>query len=107
MQRKLLSKAIMAAGDNLNHQWKTPTELLINGYLNQDGRPLHCRRTLDQCLYYMLPSTEARDIDQVIYRWARRESEEAAQARPIIMVDQLWLWVLHDGNDSFIIGKGS
>jgi len=53
----------------------------------------------------MLPSTEARDIDQVIYRWAKRESDEAAQARPIIMVDQLWLWVLHDGKDSYISSK--
>lgn len=101
-QRKLLAKAITAAGDNLNHNWKDPTELLINGYLNLEGRPLHCRRTLDQFLYYMLPSTEARDIDQVVYRWAKRErKEDAACYRPIIMVDQLWLWVLHDGLSPF------
>jgi hypothetical protein len=98
-QRKSLTKAIIAAGDQQNHNWRTQTELLIKGYLSLAERPLHCRRTLDQYLYYMLPSTEARDIDQVVYRWAKREykDEEPAESRPIIMVDQLWLWVLHDG----------
>lgn len=114
---------------------------LIEAYLKCEGlRPLHCRRTLDQYCYYMLENTEARDRDQVVYKWARKQQErqkdrgkaldtqddgfvdewaESQSApndmnddpddtrpantifrpknRPVIMVDQLWLWVLPDG----------
>ncbi|KAK3381256.1 hypothetical protein B0H63DRAFT_475184 [Podospora didyma] len=120
---------------------------LIEAYL-QSEKPLHCRRTLDQYSYYMLESTESRDMDQVVYKWARNQQDKQKQAsiksagadlflneyggseegsrgipgvleanievvgadkdrshkvlrrpkhRPIIMVDQLWLWVLPDG----------
>lgn len=76
--------------------------MLIRGYLypEEGTKPLHTRRTLDQYSYYMLKSTERRDKDQVVYRWAQRERpakrpEDACT--PILMVDQLWLWVLPDG----------
>lgn len=45
---------------------------LIDAYLNSD-RPIHCRRTLDQYSYYMLETTEMRDLDQVVYKWARKQ----------------------------------
>lgn len=114
---------------------------LIEAYLKCEGlRPLHCRRTLDQYCYYMLENTEARDRDQVVYKWARKQAERQSDKRktlgtqnddfvggwaesqsalndmngslentrlantifkpknrPVIMVDQLWLWVLPDG----------
>ncbi|KAK3389994.1 hypothetical protein B0H63DRAFT_106267 [Podospora didyma] len=65
-------------------------------------RPLHYRRTLDQYSYYMLDSTERRDWDQVMYRWAKLKAVKARQTfepdeAPILMVDQLWMWVLPDG----------
>lgn len=70
---------------------------LLSGYLDSKRtKPVHCRRTLDQFLYYMLHSTEARDKTQVAYRWAKAPSV-CPKDRPILMVDQLWLWVLHDG----------
>ena len=74
--------------------------VLIRGYMfPEDGtRPLHCRRTLDQYSYYMLKSTERRDRDQVVYRWAKRQKRvKVPNQTPILMVDQLWLWVLPDG----------
>lgn len=42
-------------------------------------------------------------MDQVIYRWAKKWHENVpAKDRPILMVDQLWLWVLNDGRYSFV-----
>lgn len=101
---------------------------LINGYISpsDDTGPLHCRRTLDQYSYYMLETTERRDKDQVVYRWAEKQrkanqlreltSWETSQqgdstlslenlpsdstlrnSTPIVMIDQLWLWVLPNG----------
>jgi len=72
---------------------------LILGYLN-DKLPLHCRRTLHQFYYPMLKSTESRDKHQVASRWAKNHSNEKSNVDhyPIIMVDQLWLWVLHNGS---------
>ncbi|KAL2270175.1 hypothetical protein VTJ83DRAFT_2359 [Remersonia thermophila] len=62
------------------------------------SRPVHCRRTLDQFLYYMLDSTEVRDMSQVAYRWARDQINMIdPKDRPIIMVDQLWVWAFDDG----------
>jgi hypothetical protein len=67
---------------------------LIEGYISKSAnKPLHCRRTLDQYSYYMLETTDRRDEDQVVFRWAKERSQA-----PILMVDQLWLWVLPDGD---------
>ena len=72
--------------------------MLLKGYVGAT-KPLHCRRTLDQFSYYMLDSIESRDMDQVILRWGRKRLEKAGNVddAPVLMVDQLWLWVLHDG----------
>ncbi|KAH8648301.1 hypothetical protein BGZ60DRAFT_499681 [Tricladium varicosporioides] len=88
--------------------------------------PLHPRRTLDQFWYWPLPSTEARDRDQVVFRgtspvkkdvhhpacsgskcWYHMDcklnfgcpqcSEDVRKRPSVVMVDQLWLWIL-DGN---------
>lgn len=79
--------------------WKSAREArLLSGYLDSKRvKPAHCRRTLDQFSYYMLNSTEARDQSQVAYRWAKNVSTEAKN-RPIVMVDQLWLWAFQDGS---------
>ena len=75
--------------------------MLLKGYVGAT-KPLHCRRTLDQFSYYMLESTESRDMDQVLLRWGRKrlEKEGNADEAPVLMVDQLWLWVLHDGEST-------
>ena len=66
---------------------------LIRAYLNHD-QPLHIRRTLDQFYYYMLEDTARRDKVQVVDRWARRELND--QDPKVLMVDQLWLWIIND-----------
>ncbi|EMR72403.1 putative ankyrin repeat protein [Eutypa lata UCREL1] len=88
-------------------------ERLITKYLH--GRsPLHPRRTLDQSYYGSLKSTGTRDRDQVVYRATKptahncsenleRESgrcqvcqEDSKKVPRLIMVDQLWLWILDE-----------
>lgn len=70
---------------------------LITGYLaySKDHAipPLQLRRTLDQYFYTHLKDTSRRDSDQVVYRHTKLVLEPK-----IFMVDQLWLWILDDGN---------
>lgn len=87
-------------------------EKLISEYLHQNP-PLHTRRTLDQSYYGALKNTHARDRDQVVYRattplphecvkMGRREKacpecQDGIKKLPrLIMVDQLWLWILDE-----------
>ena len=82
--------------------------------------PMHCRRTLDQFGYPSLRRTDARDRDQVLYKYMldREQPMLAARSRPklkeelmndaeddeeetlsplaVLMVDTLWLWILAD-----------
>ncbi|KAK1759132.1 hypothetical protein QBC47DRAFT_397946 [Echria macrotheca] len=121
-ERKVMWRAIRRASKapdtRQSAQWEAKTHnaevdtSLIEAYLNSK-KPLHCRRTLDQYSYYMLETTESRDLDQVVYKWAQAENifkavvsdltkddnsqKDEARHRPIIMVDQLWLWILPDG----------
>ncbi|EXJ84037.1 hypothetical protein A1O3_04704 [Capronia epimyces CBS 606.96] len=75
------------------------------------GRPLHIRRTLDQSHYLMLEDTTKRDRDQVVLRRqqgrlgskvapvsdsADADAEDLKDKDPMVMVDQLWLWVIGD-----------
>ncbi|KAI2463165.1 hypothetical protein F4781DRAFT_440881 [Annulohypoxylon bovei var. microspora] len=75
------------------------TTLFIRAYFNCNESPLHCRRTLDQFRYYMLDDTEERDNNQVVFKWARkrdRQHPKNPDGYPLLMVDQLWLWILPD-----------
>ena len=83
--------------------------------------PLHVRRTLDQSHYFMLEDTTDRDQDQVVLRGARSSTKSLTpnapglekhasptkgiaseplysdkEEHPMVMVDQLWLWVIGD-----------
>jgi len=72
-------------------------DLLLKGYLKSalgDVPPLQARRTLDQYFYTHLGSTAKRDVDQVVLRYT---SKYAGVEPKIFMVDQLWLWLLDDG----------
>ena len=68
------------------------TDRVVCSYL-QAEYPLHPRRTLDQ-FYYNPLDTQQRDDDQVVYRYTRSISEPK-----MMMVDQLWLWLLNDGSE--------
>ena len=108
--RKKLSKHMK----DPSHPGSEETSLLLKAYFN-DSLPLHCRRTLDQFTYHMLEDTERRDTSQVIFRWASRERKRAEKTGallkkhfwrngqpvtredyPLLMIDQLWLWILED-----------
>lgn len=61
------------------------------------GRPwLLLRQTLDQFHYQNLESTESRDCDQVVEKYSRKRDWSEHEHR-VLMVDQLWLWILGDG----------
>jgi hypothetical protein len=55
-------------------------------------KPLHLRRTLDQFFYTNIRDTSDRDHDQVLSKYG--PEGDKVGFRPILMVDQLWLWVL-------------
>lgn len=75
-------------------------KLLVREYLPKSP-PLHIRRTLDQYYYYMLSDTGQRDSDQVVTRWARNYLK--IRDHNILMVDQLWLWVVAGDQDKGIL----
>lgn len=64
-----------------------PDVCLIQAYL-KDSKGLHVRRTLDQSHYSMLPSTEDRDVDQILIKHGKDKTSPK-----VVMVDQLWLWM--------------
>ena len=88
-------------------------EQLVYKYLYAKA-PLHPRRTLDQSYYGALKSTGARDRDQVVYRGTTPEPhdcprpkhckpcrDDSRKVSRLIMVDQLWLWILDESKCYF------
>lgn len=59
---------------------------------------LHIRRTLDQSYFLHLKDTSQRDRDQVVYRATKTQGNLAR----VVMVDQLWLWILDDRMFAFM-----
>lgn len=57
---------------------------------------LHIRRTLDQSHFLNLNDTSHRDQDQVVYRATRLAWHVPGNLTRVIMVDQLWIWILDD-----------
>lgn len=66
---------------------------LLRAYLNTPDHSLHIRRTLDQSFYHHI-NTEMRDNDQVIHRFQKEILEHGDETSKILMVDQLWMWVI-------------
>lgn len=69
---------------------------LIDDYLYSTP-PLHVRRTLDQYYYPAIINTADRDRDQVVMRTTQQKGSGGSldvHGRQMIMVDQLWLWIL-------------
>jgi ankyrin repeat protein len=78
------------------------SKLLFTG-LHGEARDYHQRRTLDQFFYRNI-TTDERDNDQVVYRYQKctaLSGEETTDPEcKIIMVDELWMWIV---NDEFIV----
>jgi hypothetical protein len=76
---------------------------ILDKYLQMDP-PLHPRRSLNQ---YRLWSSGKRDTDQVVYRETHsparsRFYERGLDESKLLMVDQLWLWIL-DGSKYLVV----
>ncbi|PBP25883.1 ankyrin repeat and protein kinase domain containing protein 1 [Diplocarpon rosae] len=73
----------------------TYDEMLIRAHLATSTVSLHVRRTLDQFFYHNI-DTKSRDQDQVVYRYQLKSKDqvESDLDPKIVMVDQLWMWVL-------------
>ncbi|KAJ2895339.1 hypothetical protein MKZ38_006689 [Zalerion maritima] len=77
--------------------FRDPERGIIHSYLENKDGPLHPRRTLDQFYHHLLDNTRRRDRDQVLSKWAWKETDiRKADDVPVVMVDQLWLWVVDD-----------
>jgi hypothetical protein len=63
---------------------------LLREYLHHES-PLHDRRSLSQAYYYNHSKTESLGDGQVIQRFTSADHPAAAK---MIVVDQLWLWVI-------------
>lgn len=70
-------------------------ERLLRDFVKEDP-PLHIRRTLDQYYFVTLDDTSQRDKDQVVYRGTLDQKRETKSQSRVVMVDQLWLWILDD-----------
>lgn len=85
---------------DLNIERAKMERVLAREYI--DGlKPLHPRRTLDQFYYSSLRNTSTRDSDQTISKWTGVGVElggrqSAHGSSRLIMVDQLWCWVLDE-----------
>jgi hypothetical protein len=76
-----------------------PDMLLMRHHLHSH-LPLHPRRTIDQSYYPGHEDTKTRDADQVVYRATKADGAINRNTR-VIMVDQLWLYIIDDSNKSF------
>ncbi|CAN8097527.1 unnamed protein product [Discula destructiva] len=80
----------------LRHGLMTPITRDSKGKVSEPA--LHVRRTLDQSYFLKMDDTSERDQDQVVYRATRRPwSQGMGNVTRVVMVDQLWLWIL-DGH---------
>lgn len=121
-KRKLLGEVLLQAAALMEAIDCRIEEKLIQEYLHKKP-PLHPRRTLDQSYYGALKDTGTRDRDQVVYRattpvghecqenidsddrWMKcKQCQEDSRKVPrLIMVDQLWLWILDESMSCILL----
>lgn len=75
--------------DHLSDEAKATYKIIRDE--NIRGSSFHPRRSLDQFFYSSLPETSSRDQDQVV---SKNTPKDARGGKKMIMVDQLWLWML-------------
>ncbi|RYP46241.1 hypothetical protein DL768_007508 [Monosporascus sp. mg162] len=91
----LLGKYLMAVAKVADEMDFEADERLLRKYVKADP-PLHIRRTLDQYYFVTLDDTSQRDKDQVVYRGTKAGHSLHTRNTRVVMVDQLWLWILDD-----------
>ncbi|KAI9646050.1 hypothetical protein NHQ30_005488 [Ciborinia camelliae] len=82
-----------------------PDVKLVHSHLHVQP-PFHPRRTLDQSYYFKLENTESRDRDQVVYRGTKERRKIHGSTR-VIMVDQLWMYILDESRSPFFLKQSS
>jgi len=111
LRRKTLGELLRYAAALSEAMDSHVDEQLVHEYVHSDP-PLHPRRTLDQSYYGALKNTHTRDRDQVVYRAttptphrcrkgpnrsACQDCKAEIKKTPrVIMVDQLWMWILDE-----------
>jgi len=70
-------------------------KLLLRAYLASFPTCLHIRRTLDQYFHKSI-DTKERDSDQVVYRWQTKKTKRPSENPHVLMIDQMWMWILGD-----------
>lgn len=60
-------------------------EVLIRAHLSRASSFLHVRRTLDQYYYHNI-ETRRRDCDQVVYRFQKKQHNEADEFDPKVFM---------------------
>lgn len=83
-----------------NIPWRTRYEDLIKAY-SEKGSIIHRSRSLDEFFYHSLSNMSERNADQVATRYLnegkRGRELENLNGWQILRVDQLWLWVIDEG----------
>nr|POF18693.1 isoform 2 of ankyrin-3 [Quercus suber] len=74
----------------------SPDEVLLRAHLNRFSPSLHMRRTLDQSFYHNLNTTLRDSFGQVVHRYQDKILKKGEAHQNVLMVDQLWMWVLND-----------
>lgn len=93
-ERRPLGKYLLQVAKIYDAMDIEPDVRMLRDHLHQDP-PLHSRRTLDQSYYWKLQNTDNRDEDQVVYR-ATIEGKSPLKTTRVVMVDQLWLYILDE-----------
>lgn len=93
-ERSLLGEYLLQTAKVYDAMDIEPDVRILRDHLHKDP-PLHARRTLDQSYYWKLQDTDGRDEDQVVYR-ETKSGKSILRTSRVIMVDQLWLYVLDD-----------
>lgn len=99
--RARLGKYLMTLAKVAEEMDYESDERLLRDYVQAEP-PLHIRRTLDQYYFATLDDTSQRDEDQVVYRGTKAGRSHHIRNTRVVMVDQLWLWVLDDSESSSI-----
>lgn len=110
-RRRLIKQRLEQGRSNPVPAWVPNDESLelklLWVFLGHDP-PINCRRTLDQYQYPSIHDTRARDDDQVLYKLTKerlpystsmsnfgvRNEEDDVLNGNLLMVDQLWMWIM-------------
>ncbi|KAJ2900734.1 hypothetical protein MKZ38_002270 [Zalerion maritima] len=102
-RKKLLGAIEDALGLRHASSSQNPQEELIHECVGSNQDPLHCRRTLEQFSYYLAGVSSNREKKQMMFRAAEDVLKKrlgrpppSSDKLPVVMVDQLWVWILDD-----------